>query len=57
MTLIKTKTKAGLMSVIPSDNLNAHILGEGQPPTHLFSFCYRTRFLNVEGNVAAVLWR
>lgn len=33
----KTQKQSRLMSVIPSDNLNAHILGEEQPPTHPFS--------------------
>lgn len=33
----KTQNQSGLMSVIPSDNLNAHILGEEQPPTRPFS--------------------
>lgn len=33
----KTQKQSRLMSVIPSDNLNAHILGQEQPPTHPFS--------------------
>lgn len=33
----KTQKQSRLMSVIPSDHLNAHILGEEQPPTHPFS--------------------
>lgn len=52
-----TPKQSRLMSVIPSDNLNAHILGKEQPPTHPF-LCYaRTSSPNIEDNAATALWR
>jgi len=53
---IKTQNQSGVMSVIPTHNLNAHILGEEQPPTHPFSFSAHICFSNITDRAAAALW-
>lgn len=53
----KTQKQSGLMSVIPSDNLNACILGAEQPPTRHFACYARSCSPNIENSAAIALWR